>query len=350
MRPVLFVICFALGVTLMIISGYLPKTASAGNAQLRQRDTPFDHRADSAHPSARAPAVSRGSPSTPLDAIRSASKADDTPRAEAIGRDAADAGSAVESPPPGEAVAADASSSQSRSEDVAAPAQPSDDSAASAAGSQDMAPDSTPGGAGPTVSAGRGGVVWIGWDDLPLAGSGEGDGLTYLWKQVGGPLTLTIRDADKVVAAASGLALHERAGWTADVYKFELTVTDAQGRQAVDTVRYVVKPAPELRIVPRATRWFELRDGYWLGHYEAWVTNLETEQSAFEIQSASELTFTKVAGADYELAAGKANGGHAYHVTLYSLGDQATSWVEFLVDTAEKVPGTVRLGVNWEAR
>ena len=107
-----------------------------------------------------------------------------------------------------------------------------------------------------------------------------------------------------------------------------------------------------MRIKPAADRHFEFSDGYWLGHFTSWATNLESYETVFEITADRELRFTKVTWSPCELTGGKNEAGTGYHyqVVVYGQAGEPTSWVEFLADTDERIPGIVQLGVNWEAR
>ena len=138
--------------------------------------------------------------------------------------------------------------------------------------------------------------------------------------------------------------------WRDVTYEFELAVTDASGKRAVDRVKYSVQSAPALRLKPMPERHFQSHDGYELAHFVSWTTNLESYESTFEIASPTELTFTKVSGSACDLTGGKSDGGYVYQIVIYGQTGEPSSWVEFLVDTEAKVPGIVQLGVSWEGR
>ncbi len=204
----------------------------------------------------------------------------------------------------------------------------------------------------PLADAGPDRVVWIGWDELTLDGSGSsGLGLSYQWKQLSGPTQLVIVNDRQATTTARGLLTGEALSWRNVTYKFELAITDASGRQDKDTVLYTVKSAPALSVKPPGERRFEIRDGYELAHYYSWVTNPETLESVFEISSENELTFTKVGGgASYVLGGGLEGKRYVYQVVLYARPEEPSSWIEFLVDTDEKIPAIIQLGVIWEDR
>jgi hypothetical protein len=342
MKPVLFVVCFTLGVTLMVFSGYLPQSANArgsapdGQAAIGNTET------DRSPPGL---TVTRRVLSRPEEGALPADPVVFTANTPATGL-------------PADAGPSDAS------DGVATPATQQPEPVA-----KELAPGSTPGLAGPApttssdkppvdaadvplvADAGPDRMVWTGWDELPLDGSASsGRELAYRWRQVGGSKALTIGNDTLAVTAARGLLDDGRPGWRNLVYEFELAVTDAAGAEDVDHVKYLVCAAPPVKIKPTPERRFELRNGYQLAHFVSWVTNLETFESLFEIASPAELTLTKVAGDACEVTGGKVDGAYLYQVVVYGQVGTASSWVEFLVDTEDNIPAIVQLGVNWEAR
>ncbi len=195
--------------------------------------------------------------------------------------------------------------------------------------------------------AAKGRTVWSGWDELQLDGSAStGRNAKYHWRQTGGA-PLTLRNADQAVATAAGLSTMA-PGWRAQGYKFELTVTDETGAQDTVTVSYSVRAAPALVFRPAADRSFVQRDNYQIGHFSVWQTSYEGVAATFDMSGDSELTFTKIGGGNYGLTGGKTDTGYTYQVTIYPAAGEASTWVEFLVNTEEKIPAVVQLGVNWE--
>jgi hypothetical protein len=342
MKPVLFVMCFTLGLSLMVLSGYVPQAASAHGARpdttsAAQEFDPFgqpltrtvtrrvltSESIESADLSAEPGVTDQSQPVVVL------AGADESPTAKTVAplpaiKDSAPApGPAIQLPPP--AAAPQAAAPPSLSPEV------------------ERIPV--------VANAGPDRVIWIGWDELPLDGSAsEGAELTYYWRQISGPVLVTISDNAQAVASATGLLGAQRPTWRGVTYEFELAVTDASGERAVDRVKYSVQSAPALRLKPTAERHFQSHDGYELAHFVSWITNLENDESTFEISSPTELTFTKVSGSACELTGSKSDAGYTYQVVVYGQSGEPTSWVEFLVDTEEKVPGIIQLGVSWEGR
>ncbi len=361
MRTILFVICFSLGVSLMVLSGYLPKSASArdGSGELTGSDSarrilaPRFYSGITPRPADTAPATwaetsadsdPEAEPSYDPNTERMPTTGDDglTPRTQ-------EPTEPTDTPPP---------SPRHRREDPAA-AEPS----AATSETETDTEQAEPNQAEPVAEAGPDRVTWIGWDEIVLDGTAStGDGLTYRWKQVAGPGNLQIKRPGRAKTNAIGLPISGEMDWVSSLYEFELTVTDRQGREATDKVGVVVLTGPDLKITPAAQRHFELRDGYVLGHYEAWATSAEGEAVTFRIASAVALTFTKVSGATYEMAStesgegggggrgeGRGGGGrYVYKLLVYPDVNEISTYVELLVDTEEKVPGIVRLGVTWE--
>lgn len=351
MRPVCFILCFTIGVCLMVFSGYLPQSASArGRAGFV-----------TAHGAART-----DSDSFTRSLTRRAAT-DRNPGDEPVEDDAPPLDPEPEFVPPPAAVEpantppeqpAEAPSSEPPPSPPRAPISneppPPESLGPPPTNEQPTAEPAAPAARNDTwpllADAGPDRVVWIGWDELSLDGSAStGQGITYEWKQTSGPVTLAIANPLAPVTLATGLLNVERMDWRGATYEFQLTVTDVAGEREVDTVRYTVKSAPALTIKPSAERRFEIRDGYPLAHFVAWNTTLDGDESVFEITSDNELTFTKVSGSPYTLTGGKTGSRFIYQVVVFAGGDAATSWVELLVDTEEKVPGIVQLGVNWTA-
>ncbi len=352
MRPVCFILCFTIGVCLMVFSGYLPQSASArgrsglvtAHGAARTDSDGFTRSLTRRAATDRNPGdgpVEEDTPPPdpepelvpPPTTVEHASKPPEQPARAAISELPPSPPPAPPSnePPPPESPAPPPPADEHPTVEPAAPAARNDTWPLLA----DAGPDR---------------VVWIGWDELALDGSAStGQGITYEWKQTSGPVTLAIANPLAPVTLATGLLNVERMDWRGATYEFQLTVTDLAGEREVDSVRYTVKSAPAVTVKPTAERRFEIRDGYPLAHFIAWNTTLDGDESVFEITSDKELTFTKVSGSPYTLTGGKTGSRFVYQVVVFANGDATTSWVELLVDTEEKVPGIVQLGVNWTA-
>lgn len=325
MKPVPFVVCFTLGVTLMVFSGYVPQAASARSNGTSAAAAPDPTRTD-ALPAPRSVTVC-----VPID-----EPAEPRPSSTAA---------QVYTPAPSEVAAPTEPAPSTEPPASVTPPPPTPEPPPASPPSEDR-PEP------PLADAGRNRVVWAGWDELVLDGSASvGAELSYLWKQTGGPTPLRIKSPRQPATAVTGLRPKGRVGWQDVAYTFELTVTDRAGQAASDSVQVIVKTAPALRIRPKADQSFQLRDGYVLGHYVAWTTNFDSYETVFEIASDNELAFTKVAGSQHAVSGGRTEEGtYVYLVTVYGQNGDATSWVELLVDTDEQIPGIVQLGVSWDAR
>ncbi len=93
----------------------------------------------------------------------------------------------------------------------------------------------------PVADAGEDRTAYSG-DEVVLDGTGSsdpdpGDGLSFSWRQEGGP-DVALSDAD--TARASFVAPEVEAEGT--VFRFSLTVTDADGASATDSIRVLVSP------------------------------------------------------------------------------------------------------------
>ncbi len=334
MRPILFVVFFTLGVGLMVVSGYVPKSASARGVRpgpvdaVTSHETGFSlyrHRPTSWAERSTTPATVAGySPSSEVAELEH-HNVDHEPNV-------------VVADLPRNAVGERSDFGPSVAEELVPP---EDEHAARFDDESDSA-------TGPVADAGQDRVVWAGWDELKLNGSAsEGDELTFDWLQVGGPRELNVEDARTARTRATGLEFESDPEWRDQVYEFELMVKDRSGEEAFDEVRFIVKAGPELTVSPRAQRRFEYRDGYLLAHYEAWESNLTTYESMFQVVSHTELAFTRVTGDEYDLVADRVDGLYVYRITVYGQEGAETSWLEFLIDTSERIPGILQLGVRW---
>lgn len=329
MRTALFAICFTTGIALMVLSGYLPKAASARESTATAPEPPGP-------PAPNSPftVYSRRPEIPPDDGERTYR------RRPAITAE-------FEEPLPPEP------------NDWPEPNEPNlpdgdemaENLAAALDGLDEVPPIEDPNvevPEGPAASAGDDRILWIGWNEIKLDGSGStGDGLKYAWKQTGGPATLHIRNTDRAVTTATGLPISPKMGFSGAIYAFELTVTDELGNTASDTVEMVVLPAPDIVITPTANRYYARRDSYLLPHFEAWTTNTESFETTFRVQSPTDLHITKVAGSPHRLSRQTTDEGYLFEITLMAEGEEATSWAEFLIDTEEKIPGIIQLGVDW---
>lgn len=200
----------------------------------------------------------------------------------------------------------------------------------------------------PHADAGPDRTVWIGDSEITLDGTGSrGTELRYFWRQRSGPVDLLIDDPRAALTVAAGLAQEwpERDA----AYEFELTVRDAQGREAVDAVRFTAQAAPAITIIPAARRRLAWREGYLLGHFESWKTNHTDDVEVFVIRCPSELTFHHLGEtADYDIAPLECNTGFEYQLTLFYREPESSTFVEFFVDTPERIPAILQFGVNWD--
>ncbi len=362
MKPVLFVVFFTLGVSLMIISGYVPQAATA-----RSSESVFG-------PSYTTDAVTRISRpvSAPSIVVPPPLPEEPSPLIEMSVSEALDAPTAVEPfehagtarrrPNPEPAFETELSADPVGEQALEKPARarrarPRPEEMTEApypdAPTDEPAHEPPPEAAfdAPHADAGPDRTIWAGWDDIPLDGSAStGQQLAFRWRQTAGPVNTTIVSETAATTSATGLQHEDNPRWRPARYTFELTVTDAAGQQATDTVSYTVLSAPALRIRPVPERRFEPRDGYQLAVYSSWTTNTDTYQTTFEISSESELTFTRIGGGLFEVTGGRDGRWWVYQVLLTPQGGEPASWVEYLVDTDEKIPAVVQLGVNWEER
>jgi hypothetical protein len=332
MRLMMFVLCFTVGVSLMIFSGYVPRSASA------RTDVVADGTSSRAgRPHGGDDSIGPARTSSPRSVWPPASTNRPAWRAGATAED----GNLVEE----SEQALDTDEQAEIQENVARALQDLDQDLEDTLEAAEEDLDNV---VEVKAEAGPDRIVWIGWDDIALDGSRSvGEDLTCVWKQISGPTQLHIRQPTRMVTRVSGFPLSTNMGWSPLLYEFELTVTDGHGRQATDIVGYVMLPGPELTIRPPAQRRFELRDGYVLGHYTAW-TSAAGDTATFEIASPTGLFFTQISGPACDIGGGQSGDRFAYRVVVYGEPGQTTSWAEFLVDTDEKIPGIVQLGVNWE--
>lgn len=331
MRVVLFVCCFTLGLTLMYISGQVPRAAEASDSSsgyAANSGDPFDRQ-----PRVYRPVLRTGTSSTPGAALPTAT----------------DPGAADEPATKGDSSNAAKTESDGRND--------ADEAAQNAAvvlaeldedpelekERQALEAEDVP---APKAKAGEDHVVWIGEPEPRLdGGASKGKDLTYAWRQIDGPKPLAIMEPKQAVTSVRGLA-GASSDWYEQLYEFELTVTDTQGRQAKDTVAWVVLPGPELAMQPAAQRSFALRDGYLLGTYTCEVRAEDPEAASIEISSPVALTLTQMTRGDYELVRRRSDGSVSYELFLYRGAGHSESF-EFFVDTEERIPGVLQVRVTW---
>jgi hypothetical protein len=358
MRALLFVISFTTGVTLMLLSGYVPRGAAARDGAAARNWSATEDR--SVRPRAGriwSPSLSGGEPETGQPdgasvaepAEEWASSSEDSPTM--IGEEPASSSSAESAPEARDDAGADAEASEHV---MAAPLEAAPTAVAAEVPPEPPADEPVDAGTPapttppPVADAGPDRVVWNGWDELTLDARGShGDDLLYEWRQVGGPTPITFADPYAARTKASGLVRGPGAGWLPLLYQFELIVIDTAGREASDLVEIVAIAAPELSVRPAATRAFENRDGYWLGHYTAHVVAM-ADVALFEISAPTQLVFTHVGALDVEVSTVSTGETNTYEIVVYRGGDESASQTEFLVDTDEQIPGVLRLSVSWE--
>jgi len=202
----------------------------------------------------------------------------------------------------------------------------------------------------PIAEAGPDQVVWIQRNELVLDGGGSsGAGLTYAWTQVSGPTQLQIADAHAAKTVATGLVPAAGASPEDGKYEFELTVTDREGRTVKDTARYTVRATPTFSIRPRAKSQLAYRDGYLLAHYEVWKSNAGDGAETFELRAPGELFIQQIGGRGvYVITPSLSGTEHVYQITVYYRANEPSTWLEFFVDTPDRIPAVVTLGVTWE--
>ncbi len=369
-NAILFVVCFTLGLSLMVFSGYVPQSASARGNDGGDEPTvasESDNGGSRVYRYRARPVVRR--PRTYTEYVPAVETYDDEiesgeylgtelePALAAGNIDNVHADAGEDYDPEDAAVAADSLRELDRAFAEPAPG-PGGSDYAPEVGEYD--PERIKEGLGeddledyPLADAGADRVIWVGWGDFQLDASNSfGEHLSYSWAQVAGNPQLTLVTPGRAGTLVTGLPLTEELGWYDMVYEFEVTIADDRGRTGVDSVEILARAAPELEVVPGADRRFELRDGYQIAHFESWITNLDTYQSVFEIIAPTDLTFTRVSGSDtdYAIGGGKLENQFVYTVTVYGNDGIDTSWVELLIDSADKIPGIVQLGVSWVER
>lgn len=330
MRVVLFVCCFTLGLTLMYISGQVPRAAEAADSSAGYTASgadPFDRQPRVYRPvlSGTSPALSAALPAVPdVDVHEAPATVPDA--ASALAPEPDTHSETAEAAQNAAAVLAELEQDPALEEELRA--------------LEEEAP-------APEAQAGKDRIVWIGEPELRLdGGASKGRDLTYAWRQIDGPKTLTIVEPKLAVTSVRGLA-GATSDWYEQFYEFELTVTDAAGRQATDTVAWVVLPGPDLALQPAAQRAFVLRDGYLLGHYTCEVRAEDPEAASVEIKSPVALTITQLTRGDYEVVRRSSDAGVTYELFLYRGSAGQNESFEFFVDTEERVPGVLQVRVMW---
>ena len=114
-------------------------------------------------------------------------------------------------------------------------------------------------------------------------------------------------------------------------------------------MRHTVRISPSLYIRPSPRRWLAERDGYLLAHYEAWKDGSSSDIQTFELRATGELFIHQLGGdGDYQISLAEGEALNTYRISVYYRQGEPTTWLEFFVDTPERIPSVVQLGVRWE--
>lgn len=347
MRPVLFVACFSLGITLMLYSSVnQPRTAQATlgwmEPAIEEILTPDDLKL-------RIPRARRVTPAPSLDArerIRAAEAVEQTFNPDA---GTADDGDAVAAAHDAAQDAPDAETAQDAAEDAKFAVEDDGEPTADGAAADELA-DADADPIDFAVDAGADRVVWAALGEVLLSATGpESDETSYSWQQTAGPrLPLESLGPDALVGGLDSIT-----AWTDVPYEFAVTATGPDGSSAVDQVTIVARWAPPLEIIPSdeanawTDRYFDEVDGAPLAHYETWLLAQNDVAAGFVIDSAERLKIDRIEDGPFEMSYSAENGRHLYQFDVYQQGEESRSRLLLFVETAERVPAVIQLGVEW---
>ncbi len=357
MRPFLFILCFSLGVTLMMLSSaYEPREASAlpaaagpeANDGLVADGEEFQVKHGSPFPARRSPRVTTVSlsparPSSEPNTTEHAASPDDSSDAAYPASESPDSPEIPEriwrpgrSTTEGDVPLADEDPGDPRE-----PVEPEPESEDDA--NRPM----------PRADAGVDQVIWAGAGKVVLGGNAsEGVGIRYLWAQTDGP-RVTIEQGEMAETIATDLDAHYGLFWEPIDLEFTLTVVDDRGYESTDTVLVRLVGAPDLVIVPAAEsnqwsdKYFQELEGVKLPHFEAWIRGPSGGLATFVIDCGSPLSIETLKSADFEMWYSEENGRHLYQFDVYQDNEEPRARLEFFVQTEERIPAVVRLGVDW---
>lgn len=203
-----------------------------------------------------------------------------------------------------------------------------------------------------TASAGTDRKEWAGAGPIKLdASASEGAGLLYLWEQVNGP-PIEITGTEAPIAWAHPDP-ETAASWAEQVYEFRLTVTDADGHSATDTVKVRTWSAPDLRLIAMDSgntlydKYFDDYAGASVPHFVSHVSLRVDEGALFVIDSAAPLTFDQLAGGPFEMTYSGEKSRHLYHFHVYQPSGSTAEQLELFCQTDEGIPAVVIMSVEW---
>ncbi len=332
MRPIAFVVCFSLGVTLMVLShGYQPRraTAAAPNATVEQPESAAE---DTRRPRWR-PRRIRQSERPFRAAARRAATVTPSEASETTLPDAA-----VEAVP----MAAEAPTVPEEEPASLASSHPS-----ATAMEPSTAPLLTP----PAPDEAER-VHWAG-EPLRLSVDVAGDESYVLWwEQASGP-PVTIEDPQRAsTTVVNGFDAIEDP-WTTTTLEFEVTIATESGR--TDAIRIVkrVRATPDLDVIPgvaaeaRVERRFERWSGTRLGVIEAEMARPDGRVASFVVDSATPLDFESIEAGVFEMTYFVEAGRHLYQFDVYQPVDEKETRMVLWVESSAGVPALIRLVVRW---
>ena len=203
------------------------------------------------------------------------------------------------------------------------------------------------------ADAGPDQVVWAGSARVTLHGKAtDGEPARFLWTQADGPAVRLEHDT-AAQTTLIGLSAYYGTSWEPVDLEFTFTVVDTLGRESRDRTWVRLIPAPDLVVSALKSdkswsdKYFEVMHSVTLPHFEVWVRDPNGPVATFMVESAMPLSFDVVEAGDFEMWDSEEDGRHLYQFDVYQTGDEPRTKLEFLAQTIDEIPAVVRLGVDW---
>jgi hypothetical protein len=202
------------------------------------------------------------------------------------------------------------------------------------------------------ADAGPDRIVWVGAETVRLSAAGStGVELEYAWMQTEGPAGELSTPTIATPTVENFKASENQ--WLDQTVSFMVLVTDAAGRESVDTVTVSLRAAPDLALLPdgdgnsNCRKYFRKVDGSNLPHFECTLYQPADGIARFALDAGASLTLTPLTGALHNFQQSFESGRHLYEIRLYQSSDESQSRLSFFAETDNHVPAIITLIAEW---